>query len=580
MTVTEARKTLWYRFFESLLGIVSVSFVFLIFFLPFWPNGIVWVSIFMILYGLFWIFKLTIITVYTLYTYKQLKRWSTLNFKVFFELFDSSKDLAIDYLKAFRSKYSHKLDWQEKLTAEIQVIKTSNLKPKDVLQVALFTIYNEPAQVLVRSLNCIYKTNYYKNRLIVVISQEAGNGNEKNKALRDSIQSLDWVKMAVLKPYSLDELYQKHTTEFFESRKKTQFTKLDLDDNKLNVFFTEHPDNLIGEIRGKASNEDWGARNVSLFLEDNGFLGGQVLLTSLDSDSHVAEDFFANLTYKFIASKDRLDKGFQPVHVYSNNFFNTGFWPRQIATQTTLDNMGRIAVHGDAALFAIYSLSLNLLRRADFWERELIAEDSVLTIRCLKATQGKFLVNAHYGVLEGDAVEDDDYIDAIISQYKQLKRWSWGGVESIPYIIKELFVGAEAKFIDTRVKLRWLFLLFSNHIFWATTPIIFSAGILFPQLVGSQEFRSTQIAQNLSTFAQYFAWLSMFFLSVFSVLIFRFIVVKAGQHTKITWQSWYLIIFQILISPLLYFFMGIPAFDAQIRGIFGKYMSYVVTPKK
>jgi hypothetical protein len=232
------------------------------------------------------------------------------------------------------------------------------------------------------------------------------------------------------------------------------------------------------------------------------------------------------------------------------------------------------------AFFAIYSAPLTVLQRVDFWVREIIAEDSTLFIKCLAYFKGKFRAVPFYGVFEGDAVEADDYIDALLVQYKQLQRWSWGGVEGFPYMFKKFFLEKNSHEIDLRVRIRWTFLTFSNHFFWSSTPLIFSIGVLLPQLLGGDLFRAKPIAQNLAIFSQYFSWLSFVFLAIFSYITFAYVGVKAKANTGAKWYNWVILGVQCAISPVIYFFMGIPALDAQIRGIFGKYLTYLVTPKK
>jgi len=98
--------------------------------------------------------------------------------------------------------------------------------------------------------------------------------------------------------------------------------------------------------------------------------------------------------------------------------------------------------------------------------------------------------------------------------------------------------------------------------------------------VTSYDFRDTQIAYNLSVFSQYFAWMSFVFLAIFSYITIVYIGGKAMKNADVKWYHWLLIGVQCAVSPLIYVAMGIPGIDAQLRGIFGKYLAYVVTPKK
>ena len=105
---------------------------------------------------------------------------------------------------------------------------------------------------------------------------------------------------------------------------------------------------------------------------------------------------------------------------------------------------------------------------------------------------------------------------------------------------------------------------------------------------------ATATSQNLSLFSQYFAWISYIFTFVFGYLTIVFIAYKDQQNTYqkeeiskkilskkiLTWEQIWAILVQIMISPFIYFLMAIPALDSQIRGLFGNYLGYWVTPKK
>jgi hypothetical protein len=589
-SIQEDRKTFIYRFLEASIGLSSIGFLILLIVLSCFDETRNLVSLFLIIYSFLWVLKLSLNASFTIYTYKQLRRWEKFDWIKFFNNLKNDFDGAISQMEKFRDRYSGKIDWEKKMDQDIQNLKsiqgTKYANLAGVYHVNIFSIYNESADVLLKSLKYIYNAGYDLSKIIVVVSQEARNGTEKNLSIRDRVTLEKWVNTNFLSEQNLDLVYsEEHFSRAGEKNqlsdyKNKSFEKVKLTADKLNIIFTEHPDGLVGEVKGKASNEDWGGRQASLFVKATGIDPELVLVTSLDADSHIGKYFYHNLSYRFCLTPDRLDVGYQPIHVYSNNFFQTGIWPRQVAAQTTLHNMSQLAIDDETSFFAIYSVPLTVLQRVDFWVREIIAEDSTLFIKCLAYFKGNFRALPFYGVFEGDAVEADDYVDAIIVQYKQLQRWSWGGVEGFPYMFKKFYLEKDSHKIDLRTRIRWTFLVFSNHFFWSSTPIIFSIGVLLPQLLGGDVFKAKPIAQNLALFSQYFSWISFTFLAIFCYITFVYVGVKAKENTGAKWYNWVLLGFQCAISPVIYFFMGIPAMDAQIRGIFGKYLTYLVTPKK
>jgi hypothetical protein len=564
-SISNDRKTILYRLLESSLAISSIGFIIgyilLAIFAP------IWAAIFIICYSLIWLLKFFLNVIYTLYTYLQYRRWNSFDWQYLIKNFSNYGVTAV-YLKEQQEKYRRKFDWQKKLEIDLEnleLIQGSKFAhPENIYNVAVFATYNESSEVLLKSLECLYKSKWDLEKLIVVVSQEARWGSERNKSLRDKIAKNSWLK-----------------TTFLDSinKKQSDLANLPFQKNRLNVFFTEHPDGLVGEIKGKASNEDWGARQATRLIQAKKIDPEMVLVTSLDADSHISQWFFHNLAYKYCLTPDRNRCGFQPVHVYSNNFFQIGIISRQVANQTTLHNLTNLALDGEMYFFAIYSVPLTVLMEVDYWVREVIAEDYLLFIKCFTHYNGNFRIVPHFGVFEGDAVEADDYLEEILNQYKQLQRWAWGGVEGFPYLFKHLYLTDESKNIPLKQKIKWTYLKFSNHFFWVTTPFVFSIGPAMPQLLYGETFEFSAVAQNLSYFTQWFSWISYIFIFSFGYLTFMFLAVRASKDNRLTIPQIISVLIQLVTSPLIYGIMAIPAFDAQIRGLLGKYLGYWVTPK-
>ncbi|MEM1312315.1 MAG: hypothetical protein AAGF07_02535 [Patescibacteria group bacterium] len=589
-SIQEDRKTFVYRFLEASIGLTSIGFLASLVLFSIFDATRSYVSIFLILYGLLWVLKLTLNTSYTVYSYKQLRRWESFDWDKFWTNTKRNWKSAVNQLESFKETYSKSGNWQLGMEKDLRgmkdIVGTKYADFAGIYQVNIFSIYNESAEVLLKSLKCIYDSKYDLDKLLVIVSQEARNGQHKNSLVRDRVAEQKWLHSEYISETDLKLVYStKHYSQPKQKSKLDSYTKSEFADyklapKKLNIIFTEHPDGLVGEVKGKASNEDWGGRQASLFIKSKKIDPELVLVTSLDADSHISPYFYHNLSYRFCLSSDRLNIGYQPIHVYSNNFFQTGVWPRQVAAQTTLHNMSQLAIDNETSFFAIYSAPLVVLQQVNFWVREVIAEDSTLFIKCLAYFKGNFRAVPFYGEFAGDAVESDDYLDAVVIQYKQLLRWAWGGVEGFPYMIKKFFLEENTSKIDLRVRLKWSFLLFTNHVFWSSTPLIFSVGVLLPRLLGGDVFGATPVSQNLAIFSQYFSWLSFIFLAIFSYITFVYVGQKAEQTTGAKWYNWLALLAQCMFSPLIFFLMGFPALEAQLRGIFGRYLTYLVTPKK
>lgn len=576
-----ARKTKSYRLLEAFLGSVSLLFLFFLVFTSIFSPTLV--SIFLIIYSFFWLLRVTVICLFTIYSYKNLRRWESFDIPRLLESFSSNINTAKDKLFLIKKKYAKSLDWQSQIQKDITVLDsikdTKFAKPYNLFQIPIFSVYNENAEILIRSLKSIYNSGYPLDKIVVFITQEARLGSKLNASFRQKISNLDWVNAHNVSEKNLELVYSQ-THAKLTNYTNLNFSKIEFTKNKLNLVFTQHPDGLTGEIKGKASNEDWASRQASLFILAQKIDPQMVLLTSLDADSKLGKNYFNLLALRFCLTPDRLQVGFQPIPVYSNNFFQTGLIPRLIATQTTLYQFAQNVIEGEAVFFANYSVPLEVARKVNFWVRDGIAEDYLFFAKCFLHFKSNFRVLPFYGVFEGDAIESDDYIESIANQYRQLQRWSWGGVESWPYLFHHFFIDQSGNKIPLPARLKLMFALFTNHFFWATTPLFFSVGVFLPVFFGGETFKSTPVAQSLSDFSTYFALMSMVFLSTFTYITFKYIAPKASKNKEKNIKNIMMIILQWVASPFVYGFMGVPAIDSQSRGVMGKYLGYWVTPKK
>ncbi len=578
MSVVEYRKTARYRILESLLGILSISFICIIILLSFFNPTLA--SIILIVYSFMWLMKYTLNIIYTVYTFKRVKRWEDLNIENIVDLLKTDRKKAIKLIDDFAHLHKDKIEWFNQINDfKVELEKNGGTKfssPENVKHVCNFAVYNEPKEVLRKSLEFVYNTGYALENIMVVISQEQRAGVEHNQSIRDYFADLDWVN-----------------SHFFATDAKfvnTDFNNLDVGSDKLkslqmsktkiNLVFTEHPDGMVGEIKGKASNEDWGARQASVIAKGKNWDKDLIIVTSLDADSHLTKGFFHNLSFTYCANKNRAKSGYQPVHSYSSNFFQTSLWPRQVAMQTTLSNMTNQGIDGETPFFAIYSVPMRVLWDVDFWVKDVIGEDGMFFAKCLIKYGDDFKVIPFYGVFEGDAIIADTFMEGVIDQYKQLQRWAWGGVETFPYLVQKFFFEKEGRNVDIKIRLRWLYLIFSNHFFWSSSPLLFSVGLFLPQVLGGSGFRELPISQNLASFSQYFAWISFVYIVCFGYISYVYLARNANKGKKLSLGQSFVTILQFLISPFLYGLMGIPALDAQIRGITANYLGYWVTPKR
>jgi Glycosyl transferase family group 2 len=585
MTISNYRKDWRYRFLESFIGLSVCVFLCILLILAFTSPAIM--AVFLIIYSFLMILRMALHLIYALSSFKKLSRWSKLKWQEIFQFYNSKPNIneTIIQLQNIANNHSKNENWQSVIQKCIDTAKrnesTKFKNPNNIIHFTIFSIYDENCEIILRGLKSIYNSQYDLSKICVVISQEARLGYDKNLAFQDSLKNLSWLNTTVFAELDYEKSYNSNHLELQYHNSKLESFANNLDSQKLNILITQHPDGLEGEIKGKSSNEDWAARQISLLVKSSKLDPELCIITSLDADSRVGINFFQILSFQYCNCDKRLTTGFQPMPVFSNNLFDIDLIPFLVGINTTFWTMIQYSLLDGLHFFANYSVPLVLAQRVDFWQRDIIAEDALFFSKCLIKTDGEFQVMPSYNHFNSDNIESENYWQTVVNQYNQLRRWAWGGIESFPFKFYNFFVLPGSK-IDIRQRISLVFNDWYSHFCWSTLPITFSLIVFLPALV-NLEFAKSTVAINFYELLFYFSLISYISLGVVVFIIFGYIYPKAiisQEEKKITWQHKLNIIIPILISPFIMFVWGPPAIDAQIRGIFGKYMGYWVTPKK
>src|SRR5207302_449214 len=98
--------------------------------------------------------------------------------------------------------------------------------------------------------------------------------------------------------------------------------------------------------------------------------------------------------------------------------------------------------------FSSYSMSMDLVIKAGYWDDDVIPEDSRFYWKSFFATHGRLKVVPIFLPIYGDAPEASDRgmpwerVKTHANQYNQIKRWAWG-VSDVPYVTVRLLRHAE-----------------------------------------------------------------------------------------------------------------------------------------
>ena len=260
-----------YRFFEMLPGIISLGTLFgVLVFSWVLPS---WVAVFIICFCFYY----------------------------FFRIFYFSLNQLVGY---FRVKKSMKTDWLEK----VKGIKVENPSAgsgrswKDIYHVIIFPAYKEPRRIIEESIEDLIKSDYPKEKMIVVLAIE------------------------------------KRVGEFFENQAKgiaEQYSS-----KFFKFLISLHPDNIEGEISGKGSNTAYAGKEVKEKVVDKlGIPYENILVSTFDIDTKVFSQYFACLTWYYLTEKNPVYASYQPIPIYNNNIWSAHILSRIVSTSNTFWQM-------------------------------------------------------------------------------------------------------------------------------------------------------------------------------------------------------------------------------------------------
>lgn len=406
----------------------------------------------------------------------------------------------------------------------------------DIHHLVILPFYHEPYEVIRHGLDAIAESSYPREKLIVILAVEE----------RAGVAALEIAR----------RLEREFAPLFFR------------------FLVTLHPEGIPGELPGKGANETWAARQATSEVVDAGRLPHErVLVSSLDIDTILPKDYFAILTYHYLTAEHPLRSSYQPIPVYNNNIWAAPAFSRVVAVSGTFWQTMQQSRPERLATFSSHSMPLRALVEMNFWNTNIVSEDSRIFWQSLLFYDGDYRVVPLYYPVYMDANAAPTIWQTAIYVYKQQRRWGWG-VENVPYL---LFGFLQNRQIPFRRKLYFSFNQLEGFWSWGTNAlIIFFLGWL-PVLIGSQEFNTTVLAYNLPRLTRWIMTLAMVGLVTSAYISTRLLPPRPSGHPI---RQWAWMVLQWLLLPVTILIFGsIPGLEAQTRLVFGRYMSFWVTPK-
>jgi cellulose synthase/poly-beta-1,6-N-acetylglucosamine synthase-like glycosyltransferase len=350
----------WFRFFEIFPGatvwIALISPFILAVYAP------LWVTIFIILFDIYWLLRAISYAVLLIKGYRRMRR-------------------------NIRTDWSGKLAGISALTlAEREQWQILNWE--DVYHAVIITTYREELATLEKSFDSIVAADFPKDRLFIILATE-----ERDQANARVVSA------------ALQKQYSHHFGKFI---------------------ITEHPDGIVGEVKAKGANASWAAKILKQEVEAAGIPLDHVIVSAADADTRFPKFYFSCLAYNYCVTPDRTRASFQPIATFFNNIWHAPMLSRILAFGTTFWQLTESIRDYRLITFSTHATSLHTLVDMDYWCTSVVNEDSRQFFRAFFKYHGNFRVVPLFIPIYMDAVHVDTFRDTMHNLYLQQQRWAYG----------------------------------------------------------------------------------------------------------------------------------------------------------
>ena len=496
----------------------------------------VWISIYIILFDLYWFLKGANVAVHLMHSYHELNTHHKIDWLDWVNRLSDPAAFKLHLAKLsvsapkrrFRNLYKRQLECLKSLEGR-------DFNPSRIYHLIVLATYSESCEVLDSSISSCANARYDHSKMIFVLATEGRAGEEAQKKAQ--------------------RLYEKYGSNFFK------------------FIVTKHPDGIEGEAKVKGANITYAARVAQNTLDELNIPYENVIISTFDSDTTASKNYFAHLAFDFLTCEKPLQSSYQPMPMFHNNIWDTPAVARVIAISSSFWQLVEASRPDRLITFSSHAMSFKTLVDVGFWRVDIIPDDSHIFWQCFLHFNGDYRSKPLFSVVSMDAVLGDTYFGTVVAKYKQKRRWAWG-VTEIPMIYPELF---KNKKIPLWKRFVWGERLLEGHYFWATASIMIALLGWLPLIFGGDRFGTTVLALNLPVLTRAIMSIATFFL-IFSMYV-SLVLLPPRPKEYSRWKSLSMV-WQWIFSPIVSSVFGsMPAIDAQTRMMFGKYMEFFVTPK-
>ena len=533
LEIPQGKRTPLYRFLEILPGAISYGAIILLFIL----------SIVNPVLGAIYLFALIASTLVkaigvayrTIQGYEVIKRAGRVDWRGRMQDLEHPHE-SYERLRDEDNKSYHFEEHLENLKM-MAAMESEYPKPSKIYHAVIMTAYDEGEEVLGPSIEAVKNATFPNDHIIFTLAYEARGG----EAIEQTAKALEKKYKGVFKHFML----------------------------------VKHPADLPNEVIGKGPNLTYAGQVLADYIHKKHLPIENIIVTSLDSDNHMAPKYLDSVAYEFITHSNRQRLSYQPVSLFMNNIWDAPAPTRVIAVSNSFFNVISTMRPHVLRNFASHSQPLQALEAMDFWSKRTIVEDGHQYWRSL------FFFNGDYSVLPiripiyQDAVVDETLWKTIKAQFIQVRRWYYGASD-VAYVGSRLFVSKSKRTVPFWQLFPKFWRLLDGHVTLAILAPIVAFGGWVPMIMNlSAHSMITYNIPNIVSVVETFASIGL----IVSIIVsLRMLPERPTKYRK---SKRLLMILQWILMPITsILYQSLAAFYAQTRLMLGKYMEKFDVTKK
>lgn len=527
------KRTLKYRFFEMLPGLISYGAIIVLVVLSI-INPVI-ASVYLLLIILTMLVKVVGITYHMVVGRSRMDKACRIDWR---SRLEDLEDPAVSYA-VHHGRQSTGLGYEQH-KENLRLVAAAEPgffpRPSEIYNALIIPAYNESIEIIEPTIQSVLDTTYDKKRLMVIFAYEERGGDDIKQTAK-----------------ILEKKYGKHFYSFHS---------------------VEHPKDIPNEVIGKGGNITYAGRWLKSYLEEQGIAFGNVIVTTMDCDNKPHKTYFDYLTYEYIVREDRKHLSYQPICLFTNNIWDVPAPMRVVATGNSFWNIISSMRPHTLRNFASHSQPMDALVEMDFWSVRSIVEDGHQYWRSYFHFGGNYEVLPLHVPIYQDAVLSNGYLKTLKAQFIQLRRWAYGASD-VPYVATRVF--SKKRNVPFWAGFTRLIRLLDGHVTLACVSILVAFGGWVPLLVNGEAARSMAVHQLPDT-VSLLQQIALIGLAIAVFTSFKLLPPRPARYKRS--RTVWMLLQWVLMPVTAIVYSSMAAYTSQTKLLFARYLDkFDVTDK-